>query len=183
MASTQPWVSSDTEIWSFDYTDDFIWYPDATSGIDWEFIGSFEPCAFESGKINSGELLSTRVNDNNKFILNEMNNTPGMCYIFKHFHIPDITKDYFLHFRGTYGGNSAHDVKFKVYNYDSTGAYVTFHTLETSVYTQDYFIDIPSGEEYYFGNTLSIILEHEDPGNSGHLLRINYWKLHEGTAP
>ena len=178
---TQPWVSADTEIFDFDAADAFIWYPDSSSSITWDLIGNFSLCSVELGKVNSGIYQSTYTNDNNKFILNELNRTPGFCYTFQHTNVPDPAADYFLQFRGTYGGSSSHDVEFQAYNHDTT-SYTTFLTLDTSLFTQDYFANIPSGEAYYDDGTLTIRTIHNDAGNSGHLFRINYWELHEGSV-
>ena len=177
---TTPWVAADTEIWDFDSADDFIWYPDSTTSLTWNLIGDFEVCSPESGRINSGAIESTFVSDNNKFILNELNNTPGFCYLFKHLSVPDPSASYFLQFRGTYGGSDDHDVVFQAYNWDTT-AYTTFMTLNNSLFTEDYFANIPAGASYFNGSNLKIRTLHSDPGNAGHLFRINFWELHSGS--
>ena len=179
---TMPWVSSDTEIWGFDANDDILWYPDASTSLVWEFATAFDPCSVDEGSINSGELASIYTYDNNKFILNEMNYTPGMCYTFSHLQVPDPSDNYFLHFRGTYGGSDDHDVQFQVYNWDDSTGWTTFFTLDNSTFTQDYYENIPAGSKYFNGQTLTIRTIHPDAGNSGHLFRINYWKLHQGVA-
>ena len=178
----EPWVSSDEEIWGFSETDEILWYPDSSTSITWEFLGDFDACSALLGKINSGTLESTFINDDNKLILNEMNQTPGFCYLFYHFRVPNPSSNYFLFFRGTYGGSNNHNVEFQAFNYD-TSSYTTFLILQSSTFTQDYYVDIPSGSEYFLGGTLKLRTIHNDPGNSGHLFRINYWRLIAGTAP
>jgi len=176
---TTPWISADTEIFDYDPTDAFIWYPDASSSLVWDLIGEFDVCSAQSGRINSGELTNTYIQNDNKFILNEMNNTPGFCYLFTHLQVPDPSGSYFLEFTGTYRGN--HEVTFQAYNWDTT-AYTTFYTLQPSLFTQTYTANIPAGASYYDVDTLLIRTIHSDAGNSGHLFRINYWKLHEGSV-
>ena len=178
---TQPWVSADTEIWGFDAEDSILWYPDTTASLVWDLLGNYEACSPELGLRNSGYLDYTHTNDDLKLILNEMYTTPGFCYNFYHFQVPDPSAAYFLQFRGTYGGNTDHYVQFQAFNFDTT-AYVTFLTLQTSTFTQDYFANIPTGAEYFDGDTLLIRTYHPVAGIKGHLFRINYWRLHEGSV-
>ena len=189
---TMPWVSADTEIWDYDASDAFIWYPDASTSLIWQLINDFDVCSPESGRINSGGLELTYTQDDKKFILNEMNNTPGMCYLFQHFSVPDDEGNYFLEFTGSYRGT--HQVEFEAFDWDSssyiallstdtTGAFV----LEPSLFTQTFYMTIPQGSQYFsnvgiYSNVLQIRVIHDDPGNSGHLLRINYWELHSGSV-
>ena len=131
-------------------------------------------------------MSHTYVDNDNKFILNELNNTPGFCYLFQHWNVPDSTGEYVLHFKGTYGGSADHEVLFQLYDWDST-SYTTFLTLDTSLFTQDYYANLPVGTQYFNDSTaalniIQIRVIHPDAGNSGHLLRINYWKLEEGSS-
>ncbi len=177
---TDVWVGSDAEIFDYDAYDDFIWYPAADLAAAWRFISEFDICNINLGLINSGELSHTYVSNDQKFILNEMNETPGFCYTYEHNDVPDSSAAYILHYQGTYGGSENHEVEFEVYDWDAT-AYVQFYTLETSLFTQDYFLNVPQGEQYFedpgVTNTMKFRTYHTLPGNSGHLFRINYWYL------
>ena len=182
--ATELWVSSDNEIWNYDFSDQFIWLPSLAT--DYQFISAFDVCSPELGKINSGELEFTYTDDNNKFILNEMNTTPGFCYLFEHYNMPNAALPYVLHFRGTYGGSEDHTVKFQLYDWDAT-AYVDISTLATSLLTQDYYYNLPTGSQYFSNeggeiNVIRIRVIHEEFGNSGHLLRINYWNVDVGSV-
>ncbi len=133
------------------------------------------------GSTNSGDIEHTKVEDDNKLILNEMNATPGFCYTFQHVDVPDSSAAYILHFEGTYGGDDSHNVEFQAYNWDAT-SYTLIDTLPASTFTQDYYFEVPVGTKYFtdtggFTNVMQIRVLHTDPGNSGHLLRINYWYL------
>ena len=178
---TEPWVSSDTKIWGFDSEDNILWYPDSTSNITWDQIWVFDTCYAEYGRINSGLLSHTYIDNDNKFILSEMNTAPGFCYKFYHWGLPDPNGNYLLRFKGTYGGSAAHEVVFQLYDWDST-SYTTFLTLPSSTFTQNYYANLPNGPQYFdANNVIQIRVLHVSAGNSGHLLRINYWKLHEGS--
>ena len=104
MSYTNPWITSDEEIWGFDSADDFIWYPDSTGNLIWDFIDSYYVCSDASGRINSGSISNTYIQDDSKLILNEMHYTPGMCYLFSHTKVPKTDVNYYLHFAGSYRG-------------------------------------------------------------------------------
>ena len=132
-------------------------------------------------------MSHTYTDNDNKFILNELNNTPGFCYLFQHWNVPDSTGEYVLHFKGTYGGgNAGHEVLFQLYDWDST-SYTTFMTLPSSLFTKDYYANLPVGSQYFsdttgINNIIQIRVIHTSAGNSGHLLRINYWRLDTGSS-
>lgn len=176
---TEAWVSADTEIFDFDLFDRFIWYPDQDDL--WQFLASYAACSPQTGRINSGDLNNTKSQNDQKLILDEVNATPGFCYAFQHDEVPDSSATYILHFQGTYGGDDTHNVEFQLYNWDTT-SYVLIDTLSASTFTQDYYFNIPSGQQYFttlggVGNVMRIRVIHTSPGNSGHILRINYWQL------
>ena len=183
MASTEEWVSSDDEIFQYDFKDNFIWIPSIF--VNYYFINNFEVCTPQTGRINSGEVSHTFINDNNKLILDEFNETPGFCYLFQHWNLPDPTTPYTLFFRGTYGGDDSHIVKFQLYDWDST-TYIDFFTLSNSTFTQDYIKNLPTGSQYFTTigvntNVIQIRVIHTSAGNDGHLFRCNYWKVDQGS--
>ena len=114
--------------------------------------------------------------------MDEENNTPGFCYLFRHLNVPNPMDKYVLHFRGTYGGDDSHIVKVQVYNWDTT-SYMDIFTIPNSTFTQDYYRNLPFTDSIFDpSGTLQFRIIHISAGNDGHLLRINYWRIYQGSS-
>ena len=167
--STPEWVSSDNEIWSYDTNDNFIWLP----GIIAAFANYIAICQ-ANGKINSGVIANLQTDDDSKIIFDEMNRTPGFCYLFRVHGVEDIGIEYKLNLKASYGGDDAHTVNVEIYNW-ITQTYTHLTTLANSTLIEDYELVLPTDSDYFYdSDTMWFRIIHTDAGNDGHLLRISY---------
>jgi len=157
----------------------------SSSTTPWRYPDSLDA---DIGKINSGVFDNVHHEDASLLILDEVNNTPGFRYDFHWVDIPDSSSgiSYVLDITGQYSGSSDHNVKLQLWNFDTTSFdYVTNNTQDIpfSLVQRSYTFVLPTASGSYIQNgNMELRIRHESAGNDGHLLRIDYMKIIEGSS-
>ena len=140
------------------------------------------------GTLDSGDIKVLRDNDDVLLEVSEANATPGfdMVFTFKKMILPKLAKRVIVNIIGWYEGGGAHDVKLKVWNYD-TEAWDDVTTdaddFPTDTSKQIYAFEFtPAGGQASYNKLsgateMKFMIEHETAGSNAHDMYIDQMYL------
>ena len=128
-----------------------------------------------TGSISSGDIGDTQVDDDTYLIIAETTGNPGFSFDLTFSGVAIAECKFVLH--GYYQGNAAHNVKLRIYNYnttlweDVTAATRDFATSATELL---YMIDLPADlTDYNNAGEVKLRIIHTSNGAVGHFFRID----------
>ncbi len=131
------------------------------------------------GTLDSGNLASTYFIDGDMFNVSEVAMTPGMGISANVTGIDDNAISLWITIFALYDGNLVHDFDIEVWNFTASAWVEDSHIEDMIVFewvnSTIYGLRIPN--EFLNAGEVRIRLDHESPGNPGHDLFIDYFRV------